>query len=406
LRERGSDHGKAGLRNVLVVAQVAAAFVLLAGAGLLGGSLRRLLAVDPGFDGQHVLTLEYRLPMNKYPGIDQQAQFHNAVLERVRALPGIESAGIVRGLPFSGNGEITRIGLPDRPTPPANAPFEVFYNAATPGYFETARIPLRAGRLFRESDNGKAARVILVSESFVRRYWPDARRDSDVLGRQVLVPGRDALQPSAIVGVVGSVKQNALDDTDQPEIDIPYAQDPIIFATLAVRTSGDPMARVKDVQRAVWSIDKDQPMWKIRTLEYLVDRSTGGRRLLLILLIAFSSLALLLAALGLYGLISYEVSQRTAEFGVRIAIGARPVDVLGLVFRQGLVLTAAGLLAGLAVLPAVGSVLRNQLFGITASDPGLYIPLILVLGCVSLAAAALPAWRATRIDPVQALRGE
>ena len=412
LRERGSDRGRTGLRNVLVVAQVAVAFVLLAGAGLLGGSLRRLLAVDPGFDGQHVLTLEYRLPINKYPANDQQTQFHNEVLERVRALPGIESAGIVRGLPFSGNGETSSIGLPDRPVPPANAPFQALYNSATPGYFETVHIPLRAGRLFRVSDSGKAARVIVVSDSFVRRYWPDARQEGDVLGRQVLIPGRDAatalskFEPATIVGVVGSVKQNALNDAYEPEIYIPYAQDPMIFATLAVRTQGDPMARVKDVQRAVWSLDKDQPMWKIRTLQFLVERTTSDRKLLLELLIAFSGLALLLAALGLYGLISYQVSQRTAEFGVRIAIGARPVDVVVLVFRQGLVLTAAGLLAGIALLPATGSVLRNQLFGISAADPSLYLPLIAVLGFASLAAAALPAWRATRIDPVQALRGE
>jgi putative ABC transport system permease protein len=173
-----------------------------------------------------------------------------------------------------------------------------------------------------------------------------------------------------------------------------------------VKTDGDPMARAKDVQRAVWSIDKDQPMWKIRSLEFLLERSTGGRRLLLELLVVFSSVALLLAALGLYGIISYQVSQRTAEFGVRIAIGARPANVVALVLRQGLVLTGAGLLAGVALLPAAGKVLEHQLFGISAAEPLVYLPLMLMLGLVSLAAAAVPAWRATRIDPVQALRGE
>jgi putative ABC transport system permease protein len=401
LRERGSNRGGSGLRNVLVVAQVAAAFVLLAGAGLLGDSLRRLLAVDPGFRGEHVLTLEYRLPKNKYPVSDQQTQFHNQVLERVRALPGVRSAGIVSGLPFSGNGESTNIGLPDRPAPSANAPFQAFYNSATPGYIETVGIPLRAGRLFRDSDSARAARVMLVNDAFVRRYWPEARGAADVLGRQVLVPAA-----ATIVGVVGSVKQNSLDDSDQPEFYVPYAQDPMIFATLAVKTDGDPMARAKDVQRAVWSIDKDQPMWKIRSLEFLLERSTGGRRLLLELLVVFSSVALLLAALGLYGIISYQVSQRTAEFGVRIAIGARPANVVALVLRQGLVLTGAGLLAGVALLPAAGKVLEHQLFGISAAEPLVYLPLMLMLGLVSLAAAAVPAWRATRIDPVQALRGE
>jgi putative ABC transport system permease protein len=367
----------------------------------LGDSLRRLLAVDPGFRGEHVLTLDYRLPKNKYPVGDQQTQFHNQVLERVRALPGVQSAGIVTGLPFSGNGELTSIGLPDRPAPPTSAPFQAFYNSATPGYIETVGIPLRAGRLFRDSDSARAGRVILVNDAFVNRYWPEARAAADVLGRQVLVPGA-----ATIVGVVGSVKQNSLDDADQPEFYVPYAQDPMIFATLAVKTDGDPMARAKDIQRAVWSIDKDQPMWKIRSLEFLLERSTGSRRLLLELLVIFSSVALLLAALGLYGVISYQVAQRTAEFGVRIAIGARPANVVALVFRQGFVLTGAGLLLGVALLPAAGKVLENQLFGISAAEPLVYLPLILVLGLVSLAAAALPAWRATRIDPVQALRGE
>ena len=411
LRERRTDLGRAGLRRFLVVGQVAAAFVLLAAAGLLAQSLRHVLAIDPGFDGRRVLSLEYRLPRNKYTVSGQQIRFHEEVLERVRSLAGVEAAGIVGGLPFSGNENTDEIRLPDRPPAPKNAPLLASTNLATPGYFETVGIPLKAGRLFRESDNASGAPVALVSDSFVKRYWPGVASARDVIGRLLLLPdgnqgGRPVFVPETIVGVVGDVKENALDLADLPQVYRPYAQHPSIFATLAVRTAGAPLARSKDVQRAIWSIDKDQPMWKIRTLQYLVDRTNTGRELLLILLTAFSGLALLLSALGLYGLISYQVSQRTAEFGVRIAVGARPGDILSLVFQQGLTLALAGLAIGMVVSPALGRILQGQLFGVGLIELSVYVPLAFGIAVVSLIAAGLPAWRATQIDPVQALRGE
>ncbi len=254
--------------------------------------------------------MEYRLPENKYPNGAQQTHFHEEVVARVRALPGVEAAGIVRGLPFSGNGGPAEIAFPDRPSPPRSAPYVALYNAATPTYFETVRIPLREGRTFLPSDDFQSHRVVLVSDSFVRRYWPDR----DAIGRQVLIPDRD-LAPgktrtvaATVVGVVGNMRHDRLEEPDTPQIYIPYAQDPITFATLAVRTRGNPMDRVRDVQRAVWSVDKDQPMWKLRTLASLVEASLGQRRLLLALLGWFSVAAVLLAALGLYGVMSYQVT--------------------------------------------------------------------------------------------------
>jgi len=398
LRVRGSV-ARTRLRSALAAGQVALALVLLIGSGLMTASLKRLLRVDTGFDGSHVLTMEYRLPRNKYPKGPQQTEFHRQVVARVAALPGVESAGIVRALPFSGNGGTIEIGLPDRPAPPPSAPFTVRYNTATPTYFETVRIPLRGGRVFQDSDDFNAPRVVVVSDSFVRRYYPN----SNPLGRQILPPDK---RPATIVGIVGDTRHDALNERETPQVYAPNAQDPFIFATLTVRTAGDPMARARDVQRAIWSIDKDQPMWKIRTLESLVDRSLGPRRVLLTLMSAFSALALLLAGLGLYGVISYHVSQRTPEFGIRMAMGATASGILRMVLRQGVVLAVSGWLAGLAVTPLFARALENQLFGVRPVDVGVYGTLSAALLAISVVAVLLPAWRATRLDPTRALRAE
>ena len=407
LRQR-RDAGHTRLRNILAAGQVALAFVLLAGCGLMMESLRHLLHVDTGFDGSHVLTMEYRLPASRYSDPTRQARFHAEVVARVQALPGVEAAGIVRGLPFSGNGGMAEIGLPDRPATPASAPFTAQYNSATGTYFETVHIPLRAGRTFTSADNADAPRVVAVSESFVARYWPG----KDALGRQVLIPNRDLspdkprLVAATVVGVVGNTRHDRLDEPDSPQIYIPYAQDPITFASLAVRTRGNPLDRVRDVERAMWSVDKDQPVWKIRTLESMVDASLGDRRVLLTLFAAFSALALFLAGLGLYGVMAYQVRRRTAEFGVRMAMGAAPRDILRMVLREGLALAAIGLLCGLAAAPLFARVLHAELFGVTAADPAVYAVLSAVLLLASALAVALPATRATRLDALAALRVE
>ena len=402
------DAGHTRLRNFLAAGQVALAFVLLAGCGLMIESLRHLLRVDTGFDGSHVLTMEYRLPASKYPDAARQARFHAEVVARVEALAGVEAAGIVRGLPFSGNGASTEIGFADRPAPLRSAPFIAQYNAATGTYFETVRMPLRAGRTFTASDNLDAPRVAIVSESFVARYWPGM----DAVGRQVLVPiqdlspGKPRLVPATVVGVVGNTRHDRLDEPDPPQLYIPYAQDPITFASLAVRTRGNPLDRVRDVERAVWSVDKDQPMWKIRTLESMVNASLGDRRVLLTLFAAFSGLALFLAGLGLYGVMAYQVERRTAEFGVRVAMGASPRDILRLVLREGLALAAIGVVCGLACAPLFARLLRSELFGVSSADPAVYALWSIVLLLASALGIALPAGRATRLDPTAALRVE
>jgi putative ABC transport system permease protein len=406
-RVKGDRRGRS-MQSALVVAQAALALVLMAGSGLMIESVRKLLNVDVGFDGSRVLTAEYRLPRNKYPNGAQQSRFHDEVVASLQRLPGVESAAIVRGLPFSGNGGITEIGLPDRPPAPPSAPFTARYNAATPTYFETVRIPLRAGRSFAGGDTYNAPRVVIVSDSFVERYWPGR----DAIGRQVLIPDEDRVAgssgkvPATVVGVVGMIRHDGLDEAEMPQIYVPYAQDPFIFATIVMRTRDNPLGHVRDLQQALWSVDKDQPVWKIRTLASLVDRSLGPRRLVIALLGFFSAVALALSALGLYGVLSYRVTQETAELGIRVAVGAAPWDILGMVLRRGMILVGAGLLFGIVAAPLLAGALRTQLFGVGTIDARMYGLVAALLLLVGGLASLLPARRAMRLDPARALRAE
>lgn len=402
LRQRGIGSVQGGFRSALVAAQVALALVILIGAGLMAKSAAKVAAVDPGFNGEKVLTLEYRVPRNKYPQGGQQTQFHHEVVARVAALPGVVSAGIVGALPLSGNSNRTTIALPDRPPQPRESPLIVQSNTATPHYFETAGIRLLAGRDFRLQDAPNAAQAAIVNQSFVARFWPG----DNALGKQINLPGAQSTLTLTVVGVVGDTKQESLYDPGVPQLYRPYAQSPFMFATLAVKTAGDPLAMTKSVQRAIWSIDKDQPMWKIRTLQFLVDRSFSVRRYVSYLLLCFAILAVGLASIGLYGVLAYSVSQRTAEFGVRMALGASPREILGLVLRKGLALTMSGLAAGVGASLVLTQYLQSQIFEISATDPAVYGALSLLLAGVAMAAVWLPARQAMRVDPVIAIRQE
>jgi putative ABC transport system permease protein len=405
-RGAGFAHGKT--RGMLVTAQVALALVLLAGTGLLVKSLAKLVSVDPGFKTDHLLTLEYRVPRNKYPSGAMQTQFHSRVVARVAALPGVESAADIRALPFSGNNAARFVSFPDRPPAPVEAPWIVGYNAVSPEYFSTVRMPLLKGRFFTPGDRAESARVAIVSRSFEAKFWP---RESAV-GHQILVPKADSdstsadLVPATVVGVVPDTKHDSLTQPEAPQLYAPYAQDPFIFATLVVRTKSDPLAMTRDVQRAIWSVDKDQPVWKIRTMESLIAKSMQSRRHTMFLLGCFSGLALLLAAVGLYGVLAYSVSQRTAEFGIRLAVGAEPGQILSSVVKSGVQLTLIGLGAGLVAALSLSRFLRTQLFEVSSSDPTVYAMICGLLLVVGLIAAVLPARRASRVDPVVALRQE
>jgi len=326
IRQRGAGMAPGRLGNILVSIQVAIALVLLVGASLMGKTIAKLMVVSPGFRTDHLLTLEYRLPRSKYPNGAQQAQFHEEVARRVASLPGIVSAGMIRALPFSGNGGSVTVSFNDRPPAPPGVPFLARENTVTPTYFETVKMPILDGRSFTGTDSTTSVHVAIVSRSFASRFWPH----KSAIGRAVRIE-QDPI--ATVVGVVPDTKYDSLTDPQLPQIYVPYAHRPFIFATLVARTNGDPLAVTQAVRRAIWSIDKDQPVWKIRTMESLLNGAIGDRRYTAFLLLCFSGLALTLAAIGLYGVLAYVVSQRTAEFGIRMAVGGQARHILARIVR-------------------------------------------------------------------------
>ena len=394
-----SSHGH-WMRRVLVVMQVAMALLLLTGSGLLLRSLQRVLQVSPGFDDGKLLTMEYRLPRTKYSQDYQPWNFHREVVRRVSALPGVKSASVILALPFSGNGNVTPFELLDRPAPAPGREPTTQTNLSDSNLLRTLGIPLLRGRFFTEQDSADQPTVAVINETMARKFWPDG----DPLEKQIRIPQLKAT--AKIVGVVGDVRQFSLEDPDQSQVYIPFAQHPFIFATLAVKTEGDPLALAKSVQQAIWSIDPDQPMWKIRTLESLVDGSLGQRRLIGWLLAGFAVLVLLLATLGIYGVMAYLVSQRTHEIGIRMALGAQPKNVVKLVIGQGSRMVIYGIACGLALALTLAKLMTKLLFGVSPFDPFTFAGVAILLSVVALFACYVPARRAMRVDPLVALRYE
>jgi len=409
LREGGKTSGsgsvRSGARGVLVVSQVALAVVLLIGSGLMIRSFANLIRVSPGFNAEKLLTLEYRVPRSKYPEGVQQWNFHQQVVERVRALPGVDSASVVLALPYSGNGgSMTFVPL-DRAEPAKGDEPRAQRNSADQYYFNTMQIPLLSGRVFGEQDQVGTPAVVVINQTMARRYWPDG----DPIGKSIRLndPGMDINGATAsIIGVVGDIKHGSLDEPSTPQIYVAFAQHPFIFATLVVRTQPEPTTMSDAVRSAVWSVDRDQPVWKVRTVEFLINRDLGPRRFMMALLSVFAGLALLLASIGIYSVISYSVTQRTHEIGVRMALGARSGEVVKMIVGQGMVLVTIGVACGLVGAFAVTRLLSGMLFGVAASDPITFVAISGVLMVVALAACFVPARRASKVDPMIALRCE
>ncbi|MGH9793484.1 MAG: ABC transporter permease [Candidatus Acidiferrales bacterium] len=398
---RGASEGghRTRLRAALVVVQVALTLVLLAGSGLMLRSFQRLVNVDVGFHAENLLTMEYRLPQNKYPEGPQQWETHNRIIEQVRRVPGVRSAALVRGLPFSGNGGAINFEIVGQPRTEERLRARI--NTVDTQYFATMGIPLLRGRNFTEQDRLGSPVVAVINRYMADRFWPD----QDPIGHKIRIDDQPPLVVE-IIGVVGDTKQYSLDDPDASYIYSAQAQNFHIFNTIAARTVGDPMQLAHAVRAAVWSVDPDQPVWKIRTQASLVERSSGPAKFLAQLMGGYAALALLLAAVGIYGVMSYNVTQRTHEFGVRLALGAGPGDVLRMVLRRGLLLTGVGLVLGIAGALALGRVVQSLLFNTSASDPATLVAVALLLALVALLASYLPARRATRVDPLVALRYE
>ncbi|HEX8077219.1 MAG TPA: ADOP family duplicated permease, partial [Chthoniobacterales bacterium] len=389
------------MRGGFVVAQVAFSILLLIAAGLLIRSFGKLLRSELGFESKNLLTLEYRLPRAKYKEADAPWNFHRQVLDRIEQIPGVKSAAVVRGLPFTGNTGTIGVALLDRAAAPAGREPRVLFNLASSGFFGTAQIPLVRGRFFNELDRADTPISFIINQTMARRYWPD----QDPIGKQIKLLEEEGLV-GTVVGIVGDTKQFALNDQPTPQLYACYSQQPIYFATLVVRTNVEPMSLAEPVRQAIWRVDPDQPMWKIRSVEWLVERNVADRKFLLALMIIFAVLALALTVIGLYGVISYLVTQRTQEIGIRMALGAQVRHILQLILKLGVTLVSLGVVFGLLAAVMLTRLMSHLLYGVTATDPITFGAIALLLSFVALVACYLPARRAAHVDPVQALRAE
>ncbi|HEX8775383.1 MAG TPA: ABC transporter permease [Pyrinomonadaceae bacterium] len=395
--------GRSRLRNMLVVSEVALALVLLVGAGLMIRSFMRLQQTSPGFEPKNLLTMNISLPRQKYKEQQQANVFFEQLLQRVRAVPGVESVGGIDPLPLSDSNETTGVLVEGQPAlAPADRP-EVGSRNVTPGYFQTMRIPLLKGRPFTEQDREDAPPMVIVNEALARRFWPG----EDAIGKRLGFEDDEGKQEwREVVGVVGNVRHERLDVEAKPEVYVPYRQLPRNFMTLVVRTSSEPANMIAAIRDQVLALDKDQPVFGIKTMEERLSKSVAQSRFIMMLLAVFSALALSLAAIGIYGVMAYTVSQRTHEIGIRMALGAQGGDVMRMVVRQGMTLAMAGVVLGLVAAFALTRLMTSLLYGVTATDPWTFGVVPVVLSTVALLAIIIPARRSTRIDPMEALRYE
>jgi predicted permease len=414
LREGGRGSG-AGRRHtqvsrVLVISEVALSLILLAGAGLLLRSFWHVLEVRPGFNPDHVITAQIWIPVpndpntDPYRPIDKRAAFLMEILRRVSGLPGVEEVAIggTNSLPLAA----ARNGFPftivGRPTDSERAPIAEFASV-TPDYFGVLKVPLLAGRNFAESDTDKSQPVVLIDQTLQRRYWPNG----DPLGKQISFGVRPGTNPSfAIVGVVGDIKSDGFDAPTAPHIYLPVRQSPGYASVVFLRSAGNPEALGESIRHQVQSIDPNIPVFSVRTMDQIISRSMAERRFALQLLGIFAGVALLLAAIGIYGVMAYSFSQRTHEIGVRIALGAQRMDIFRMAVGEGMQLVAIGLAIGLVGAAALTRSVRNMLFDVSPADPMTFGAISATLATVAFLACYIPARRATRVDPLVALRDE
>jgi putative ABC transport system permease protein len=401
--QRGSPRTAGGhrrTRSVLVVAEVALALVLLVSSGLLLRSLQRLFAVPLGFESARLLTMQLQIVGHRFDDAGAKQRIFDQALEAVRRVPGVLSAGFTSQLPLSGDRDEYGAHFEATPTQPADT-YGVFRYAVSPGYIESAAIPLRAGRAFDEHDDADAPRVALISQSLAAARFPGG----DPLGQRLRI---GPAGPFTIVGIVGDVRQVSLALSDTNAVYISAAQSwfPDNPRSLVVRGRGDAAALAPAIREVVWSVGKDQPVVRVATMEELVAGSAAERRFALILFEAFAVSALVLAAIGIYGILAGSVTERTREIGVRSALGASRADIVALVVRQGMTLAGLGIAIGLGGAAAASRALITLLFGVSRLDPVTYLAVVsLLLGAAALA-CWIPAWRAARVDPTIALRAE
>ena len=400
----GTGAGHRRLRGALVVIEIAMALVLLVGAGLLIRAFLRLRALDIGVNPENALTLRTMLPRNKYGELPKRDAFYRQILERVRALPGVVSAGYTTAMPLTWKGGTNGFVIEGREQGPGQ---DAQSRQVSAGYMETMCFKLRQGRFFDDHDDAQAQPAAVINETMARQFWPG----ENALGKRFKLGSVDSQNPwVTVVGVVGDVKEMGLEAPAKAEMFFPYQQMPRMLwnmpRDMAVRTTGDPMSVAGAARQAVWSVDRNQPVSNVRTMNEILSEEVAQRRIGMTLLAAFAALALALASLGIYGVLSYSVAQRTQEIGVRMALGAGRKDVLRMVLADGMRLATAGLAIGLGVSFAMTRLMAGLLFGVSANDPLTLGGVTLLLITVALMACFIPARRATKVDPLIALRYE
>jgi putative ABC transport system permease protein len=407
LKEAGRGSGPAAnrnrLRSALVISEIAMTLVLLVCAGLLIRTVVRLRNVDTGFNAKNILAMNIGLSAIKYPKPEDVISFNKQIVERIAALPGVKAAGTTSVLPLSDNFDGRGLAVEDHPKPRGEE-ISVDLYVTTPGYLQAMEIPLVKGRPITEQDTKDSVNIALINQTMAGRLWPN----SDPLGKRIKFPGSEKRpQPwRTIVGVVADVSQYALDKSAPMQIYLPHTQFPTSFNSIVVKTMNDPTSAIGAIRREILAVDKDQAVFNVTTLEQLMGDSIRIRKFFMLLLLAFAALALILAAVGIYGVMSYVASQRTYEIGIRMALGAQTRDVLKLIIGNGMTLALIGVAAGLAGAFALTRLMAGLLFGVTATDTTTFISVSVGLILVALLACYIPARRATKIDPLVALRYE
>ena len=402
---RGSTGGARShrLRSAFVVSQFALSLILLVGAGLLIRSFAQLRAVQPGFEAGGVATFWQSLPKARYGEVDQQTQFFDKLLAKLKSLPGFEDAGIVSPLPFSGNDQSRTFTIVGQPAPPEGLEPSASLLTTDGAYFQTMRIPLKSGRLFNRRDQKNSPPVVLINEPFAKKYFPN----ENPIGKRLQFGNRGEDPERTIVGIVGAAKHESLAESPKPECYLPFSQNPDRYSDIVVRTSQPaPSGLETMIRRAVHEIDSQQFVPKVTPLPELVSQTLSRSRFNTGLLGAFATIAILLAAVGIYGVIAYNVSQRTKEIGIRMALGAQRTQMLTMILRQSLTMAAVGMVVGLFGAFAATRLLSALLFGVGTLDLLTYGAVILLLGAAAFLAGLLPARRAMKVNPVIALRYE
>ena len=402
-RQVGAGVRHRRLRQAFVVSEIALAVVLLVGAGLMLRSFGSLRRVNPGYNTANVLTMRLQLPSAKYRDDAQRIRFFRDAIARIQEVPGVQAAGAISYLPLSGLVAGTGFTIEGQPPPPPGHDYVIDVAVCDDGYFRAMNVPLKSGRFYSDREMSEKSNVVIVSESLARKYFPRG----DALGKRLSIEmTRPPIVPTEIIGIVGDVKFTDLTTEPKPTTYWPHPQLAYSAMTFTVRTAGDALSLAPSVERAIRTLDKDQPVAEVRTMNQWVAKALAQARFSSTLLAIFANLALALAAIGIYGVMSYAVSQRTSEIGIRLALGATMSDVLMMIVFDGLRLAVVGLTIGVLLALALSRTIASLLYETTGTDPATFAAVVAVLGAAALLASYLPARRASRIPPVEALRAQ